>query len=267
MTILRLLSSLIRQFRVWDRPSQAALILALLLLVAVVLVAVFGPADVRQPAMIGGAGLLLATQLIILWGNRGLVTPFTQAQRHFINGDFGAASDLLETLRAEGKADARSLTLLGNTYRQLGRLDESETVLYEALNIRREHFPLYGFGRTLLAQGRYAEAAQAMEQALALGAPPVAAYDIGEAYFRQHNDDAAREWLTRAKPLAQEGYRVLMIDYILNQLDGGPLPPRELLQSGLPYWRASAERFGHTRYGQALVEDIQHLETLIEELD
>jgi tetratricopeptide (TPR) repeat protein len=264
---MRILVSLIRQFRTWDRPSKAALVIALLLLVTVLLTVAFGFEDIRQPALIGAAGLLLAIQLISLWGNRGLVTPFTQAQRHYMNGDFEGARDVLETLRAEGKGDSRSLTLLGNTYRQLGRLDESESVLYEALNIQREQFPLYGFGRTLLAQGRYAEAAQAMEEALALGAPPIAAYDIGEAYFRQHNHDAAREWLIRAKPLAQENYRILMLDYMLSQLDGTnePLPPREVLQSGLPYWRASAERFKHTRYGQALVEDLQHLETLIGE--
>ncbi len=91
--------------------------IALVLLIA-------APPEQRSIILISFAGLLIVIEISVLWGNRGMVSAFTQAQRLYLDGDFAATRDLLESVRA--KADARALTLLGNTYRQLGQLDQSE---------------------------------------------------------------------------------------------------------------------------------------------
>ncbi len=258
--------SFVSQIRNWDKSSQVAFALALVLLLAMIGVAAFGPIGLRQPAVIGIAGLFITAQIIIMWGNRGMVTPYTTAQRHFMAGDFEASRGILEELRATGKADANALTLLGNVYRQLGMLDQSEAVLREALDIRpKHHFPLYGFGRTLLAKADYSEAANIIRQAIEAGAPPIVQFDLGHALYRQGQEDEVRALLETVSPLAEEPFRVLMIRYLLYRLDAGELPVVEQIEAGLPYWRASAERFRHTPYGETLAKDVDYMLALIKE--
>jgi tetratricopeptide (TPR) repeat protein len=259
----KLTARLLRALRAWDSPTQIALMLALALLGITLLVALFAAPDMRQPALIGAGGLLIVTQIIVMWGNRNMVTPYTQAQRAFLEGDFETSRHLLEVVRASGKADVRDLTLLGNTYRQLGNLEASEDSLTEALRLRsNHHFPLYGFGRTLLIQGRYAEAVDAITHALEAGAPPVIKVDLGDAYFRQELWDEAWSALEGVRPLVVEPHRALMVDYLLYRLGKGDAPAPDLIESGLPYWRAEAERFRQTPYGQALAADVRHVQTL-----
>jgi tetratricopeptide (TPR) repeat protein len=239
----------------WDLPSRLALGLAVVLLLIE-----------RQPAIICFFGLVVVLQIIVMWANRSMITPYTQAQRLYLTGDFERAREILEGLRDKDKADFRALTLLGNAYRQLGELDASEMVLREALTISpNHHFPLYGFGRTLLVQGRYAEAADFIGKAAAEGAPPVVQLDAGEALYRQGAGEEASALLQINRQLAQEPYRALMADYLLYQLGIGEVPTRALLETGLSYWQASAERFRHTAYGQALAKDIRLMQTWIGE--
>src|SRR5690606_37166419 len=149
------------------------------------------------------------------------------------------------------RSNVQLLTLLGNTYRQLGMLDESEEVLTKAIELRPfDHFSLYGFGRTLLVRGLYAPAAEAIHEALQAGAPPIVQFDLGEARYRQGLTDDARLSLEAARRLDQESHRALMTDYLLYKLGAGKMPSRELIQSGLPYWQDHAGRFSHTPYGQ-----------------
>src|SRR5262245_39829111 len=124
----RFSARLIHIFRGWDKPSQIGLITALVLLLITLFIGTFGPLDLKQPARIGAVGLIIVIQVIIMWTNRGMVTPYTQAQRAYLAENFEAARDVLEAVRLAGKADARDLTLLGNTYRQLGQLEASEAV-------------------------------------------------------------------------------------------------------------------------------------------
>lgn len=257
----RLSARLVRWLRTWDRPSQMALGLALLFLLISVFLAAFGSGAIRQAALVSAAGLFILMQGIILWGNRGMVTPYTQAQRHFLAGDFDSARLVLESLRDTGKADADALTLLGNTYRQLGRLDNSETVLRQAIVMSpSHHFSLYGFGRTLQAKGDYAQAAQVLQNALTSGAPPLVQFDLGEIHFRQGLYDEAKILLQAAKPHLQEPYRVLMADYLLYRLGTSTPPNGEQIRQGLPYWQAYADKFRDTPYGAALAEDIRWLQ-------
>lgn len=255
---------LFASFRLWERTSQIAFGLALLLLVIVAAAYLSGAENLRQPSAIGVFGLLIILQIIILWANRGMVTPYTQAQRHYLAGNFAEAIRLLEGVRQAGKADVRALTLLGNTYRQEGHLEESEAVLREALELQpNHHFSLYGFGRTLMVMGRYAEASEVFIQAHEAGAPEIVRLDLGEAFYRQGETQQALEWLMSAEPAAYEPYQALMLAYLTYRLGQGQPPASDLLQAGLPFWEASAGRFRHTPYGQALAEDVRVMQLMI----
>lgn len=257
---------LLAQFRAWDRPAQLGLALALALMAVVLVVGRSAPDSLFEPALAGLLGLLIAVQVIVLWARRGLVTPYTQAQRHYLAGDFEAACAVLENLRQADKADFRALTLLGNAYRQQGALAESAVALQDALALQPNHnFPLYGFGRTLLVQGRYAEAAAVFERALAAGAPPIVRLDAAEAYYRLGNAAAAREQLAAADAV-NEAHRQLLRVYLLHRLDGGDPPDAALIQAGIAHWEANAARFAASPYGEALAVDIRWLQARLEEL-
>lgn len=262
----RFITFLVDRFRQWERPAQIGLALAFGLLVMTLLAAAFGPATLRQPSLIGAFGLLIAVQVIFMWANRHLVTPFTQAQRAYLAEDFDTTRRILESLDAADKSNARSLTLLGNTYRQLGLLDESQDALTKAVIFDpSDPFPLYGFGRTLLVKGLYVEAADALVRAVAAGAPPVVHTDLGETLYRQGKNEEARTTLESNKGTTQEPHRVLMAGYLLYRMGAGQPPSQELLRAGLPFWLASARRFQHTPYGRALADDVRHMQQLMEE--
>ena len=201
-----------------------------------------------------------------MWANRGMVTTYTQAQRLYLAEDFAGACALLESLRETGKADSQALTLLGNAYRQRAMLDDSETRLREALTLQPDfHFSLYGFGRTLLIQGRYAEAAQAIEKALVLGALPVVRLDAGEARYRLGHFEEAIRLLEAGIAPELEAYRRLMGHYLLYRMGQVVAPDAALVAAGLPYWQAQAERYRFTAYGRDLMEDIRAMQALNEE--
>lgn len=260
-----LFSRLRSDFKTWDRPTRIAVVLGVLLLIALLIAAAVGPEDLRVPALIGAGGLVIVSQIAVLWGNRGMISPFTQAQRHYLAGSFDQACDVLEAARTRGKIDVKSLTLLGNTYRQLGRLAESQAVLAEAVARAPEHyFARYGFGRTLLSRGEYAAAVDAIVEALRLGAPSIVQLDLAEAYYRlgQFADAVAPLESVRT----QESHRALMQAYLLYRMERGAPPSRDLVAAGLPYWMASAARFNATPYGGALAQDVERMQALIEEM-
>jgi Flp pilus assembly protein TadD len=184
----------------------------------------------------------------------------------YLMGDLEAARRVLEAFTAAGKADAQALTLLGNTYRQLGLLDESEQVLTKAVDLRpSDHFPRCGFGRTLLVKGLYEQAQTALKQAIQAGAPLVVRLDLAETYYRMGQMEAARALLLTLRGQLQEPYRALLLEYLLFRTGGGEPPPRTLIEAGLPFWAESAARFQHTPYGAALADDVYYLQTLSEE--
>lgn len=253
---------ILHTFFSWERSARIAFVLAILLLIGSLLVLRFGPETVRQPAMIGFIGLLFGIQIIFMWANRTMVTPYTLAQRRYLAEDFDGALAILEKAVAEDKADANVLTLLCNTYRQLGRLDESEEVVKKAIAIRpNDHFPRYGFGRTLLIKGQYAEAAGEIQRALEAGAPPIVQIDLGEARYRQGDFAAARTALEAVD--TDEPQRAALRNYLLHRM-GGSAPDVEVLREGLPYWQEVARRFAQTPYGFAVSEDVEVMETMLE---
>lgn len=253
-------------FRQWDKPTQLALGLALVFLAVAVAIYALDVPDMRQPAAVAMFGLVIVIQIIVMWGNRGMVTPYTQAQRLYLSGEIQQAIDLLAHIRSQDKADFRMLTLLGNAYRQVGELQLSEQVLREALELQpNHHFPQYGFGRTLLIQGYFAEAIQAFLQAREAGAPDIVLVDLGEAYYRAGDAEAARQALAQAVEVSGEAYQSLMTTYLLYRLDAGPPPDDALLQAGLPYWKAASARFAQIPYGQLLADDIDMMRAITQE--
>ncbi len=246
-------------FKTWERSTQVAVMVGLVLL-AILLIVAFTTPTLRQFALIGVGGLLIVSEVAVMWGNRGMISALTLAQRHYLEGDFESTRSVLEAARERGKMDVRAITLLGNTYRQLGRLAESEAILSEAIDKAPDHhFPRFGFGRTLLSKGDYAGAVESIRRSVELGAPPVVVLDLGEAYYRLGMSDEARVTLESAT--SDEPYRQLMQTYLLHKIDASFHPPSlELIQKGLPYWLASAERFRDTPYGEALKNDIEQMQ-------
>ena len=130
----------------------------------------FGPPDLRRPALIGFFGLVvIIAQVIFMWANRNMVMPYTRAQRLYLAEDFEAACHLLEELRArrwQGRcacADACSAMPIGSAicYRK------AKPFYARRWRLQPNHyFSRYGFGRTLLVQGRYAEAVEVSQQTL-----------------------------------------------------------------------------------------------------
>lgn len=257
-----LLRRLRGDFARWDRSTRIGFATGVVMLVVALIAVPLAPPEQRTLVLIGVIAIVIVLELTVLWGNRGMISAFTQAQRAYIEGDFLAARDTLEAVRP--KADARTLTLLGNTYRQLGQLHESEAVLSEAVDKAPNHyFPLYGFGRTLLAEGRYAEAVDAIRRALDLGAPPLVRFELGEAYYRLSQPEAAAEALRSVVGRSDaEPHRVLMAAYLLYRLGEGTPPATDVVLDGLPYWEAAAERFRETAYGTALMHDVRDMVTL-----
>jgi tetratricopeptide (TPR) repeat protein len=260
-----ILIGFVRQFRTWDVASRVSFGIAFILFWVVLALLSFGPDVVRDYALAGVVGLLLAMQLIVLWGNRTMIMPYTKAQRHFMAGDFARARDVLEAeiehQRQIGKkVDSDTLTLLGNVYRQLGNLTKSQQLLRDALKIGpKSHFSHYGLGRTLLAQGDYIAAANHIEQAVDLGAPPVVIFDLGYVYAHLDEPEKAVTMLQKALQETDEAHRQLMATYLLHQFGAGDAPDHELIAAGLPYWHEEASRFSQTLYGQQVQKAIDEL--------
>ena len=255
----------IKAFRSWERSTQLAFIIAFVLLIIAFIVVLSSSGNLRQNALIGFIGLIIALQIIFMWGNRTMVTAYTQAQRRYLAEDFIGARDILETFHNTGKLNASSLTLLANTYRQLGDVEKSEEIVKKALALRPfDHFPLYSFGRTLLIRGFYAQAIDTFRQALQAGAPTIVEFDLGEALYRNGEFDASAELLERLRDPQQESFRLLMTDYLLYRMGRRDTLDTLEVSAGIAYWRELANRFQVTPYGQMLAQDVAYMQSLVE---
>lgn len=258
-----------QQMRTWEHPTRVAFFGALALIPILLLLAVIAPASVQTPVLIGLAGILIAIQVIAMWGNRNLVTPYTRAQRLYLSGDLEAARDVLETARDTNKTSGRKpdvdiITLLGNVYRSLGELDASEELLRKAVKIAPEaQFPRYGLGRTLLTKGSYALAASEFELAAQGSVSGAVLFEIGHARYRMGEHDAARAALHDSLNFELEDYRQLMARFWLQKLGEDHTFSLNVLEEGLVFWKAEVQRFRNTPYGQSIEEDVLALEGLV----
>ncbi len=259
--MIQILQRVLRDFRSWERSLRLTLGLAAALLALLTLVIAFGPLEVRLYACIGAFGLIGVMQISVMIAYRGMVTPLVRAQRHFMAGEFEAARDVLQAARQAGELDMRALTLLGNTLRQLGDIGGSRAILSEALHKSPDHhYPMYGYGRTLLVDGQYAEAAAMFARALAAGAPEATRLDLAEAYWRAGQHEQAHAALEQSKALLPhvEAHRQVLAAYLTAMMQGKAPPPGD--PQGVAFWEASAVRFGHTPYGRDLVVDVRRMQ-------
>lgn len=260
-----------RDFPTYDPAARYALVVGFGLLIILLLALFFGVPEFRVYAAIGAGLTVIVMEIAVLWANRRMVTPYTQAQRAYLRGDFDETRRILEAERETGRANMRSLTLLGNTYRQLGLLSKSRAVLSEAVEKgQNHHFPLYGLGRTLLSQGDYAEAFDVLARAVQAGAPPVVQLDVVEALYRAGRFDEGAHLLRtldqdRTLSEGAEPHRLLMAALLRHRLLGAPVPSPELVAAGLPFWEAARDRFAGSPYSQALMQDIAFFSAIMNE--
>lgn len=247
-----IIHQIFKQFRSWERPAQISFVMALLLAIPAVILSLTGDETIRGYAVISLMASLFVAQLIFLWANRGMVNDYTRAQRHFLRGEFGQAVTILNNHIQNHPKDVQAMTLLGNTYRQLGDLEASHAILLEAVNIQpMNYFPLYGFGRTLLVAGQFSQAITTFQKTLKAGGHPITYFDIGEAAYFDGDVQIAREALQRA--LAEgdgDENRVWMANALLAQLDKTHIPPAT--DDSRVYWLAQADLFKNTPYGKAI---------------
>ena len=263
---MRTLIGLLKQIRTWDRTTKTALAIDLVLLILALIFVRTNP-DLRTPALIGSAGLFIVLQIIVLWGNRNMVSIFTQAQRHYMAGEFEIVTALLraefDTLQSEGKTPSiDALVLLGNAYRNNGQLRESESILRIAVARRPDyHFAQYGLAKTRQAVGDYNQVIQYLAEAIKRGAPEIVRFDLAFTQYLRGDDESAQSALNSI-PETDEVHRILMTTYLNHELNNGQPPKRDLIDAGLPFWMAEVERFGHMPYGrdvQVIVDRLQKL--------
>lgn len=259
---MRILVGLFREIPKWDKASQIALGIALILLVLAMAILATVP-DLQTSALIGGVGLLLAIQGIFMWGNRNMVSPYTKAQRLFVDGKFDEVVLVLKQYIAdEPHPIIDALVLLGNAYRNLGQLHESEAILRIALARRKNyHFALYGVAKIRLAKGDYGEAIKHLETALEHGAPDIIRFDLAHALLRLGQESEAIE-IFRELASSTDAHRALFAQYVLF-VDGAEKPSSALITAGLPFWKAESERFHDTPYAQAIANDVVAIEKLL----
>jgi tetratricopeptide (TPR) repeat protein len=217
----------------------------------------------RLLPMILVIGLLTVLQLWALFGPSGRRNAFHRAQAAFMAGDYAGAEGLLAEWLAANPDHLQGRTLLGNTYRQAGKLNESRALLQAlADNHPGQAFPLYGLGRSCLAMGDYPAAIQALEGALGAGGQKVMRAELALAYYLDGQaEGAAQEAAKAARLLSLEAHRGLMLNLILLRTKDDPQarPLLEHYQTGLSYWGAEATRFVQTPYGQALQNELHYL--------
>jgi len=235
----------------WEPAARISLLLAMTVFLSMSGLLWLGSERFQQPALVGLVTSLLFMQGLVLWANRRMVTPLTAARRHYLRGDFHQVIRLLASEVTSENPDADALTLVGNTYRQMGNLEESEKVLFKAVNISPEaYFPVYGFGRTALMKGDYDTAKQYLSRAIELNAPPATCVDLAEIHYRLGEIEQMKRMLEVA-PSDLDAPRQLMRMF----LSEGNYRVTEDQEAALAYWEEMAKRFSHTAYGVALERD------------
>lgn len=273
-----ILFGLIREMTRWDIPSKIALAINLILLVIALAIASTQP-DLRTPSTVAIVGLVISLQVIVMWGNRNLVAPYTQAQRHFLAGEFEQARDVLEGFIDDQQTQRKNIdvdvfVVLGNTYRNLGKLDRSENTLNIALNNRPNyHFALYGIGKTLLASGNYQGAIDAFTETLEQGGYLTTYIDLAHANYLAGHQEHVAPLLETAYEREQQGHttgelhelhRDLLSQYLLWKVGEAQAPDDGyIIRAGIEFLEAEAQRFAHTPYGQAVSKQVDELRSLL----
>jgi tetratricopeptide (TPR) repeat protein len=256
MMLWQLARDLTRRLPEWDAPAKLSLAIALALLILLLGIGFVGPDAIRLPARFGAFGLLITMQLLFLWANRRDASPYHLAQQHFINGDYQAARDLLESMPERGRASADALVLLGNTYRNVGKFSSAQSALQRALSLKPQHtLALFSIGKLQLVQGEYHAACEYITRAIDAGAPEHVRFELGQAYYLlADHDEALRQLVAARSELADDSIQCLLLSTYLHRLDAGDLPACAAGQAHARFWRDEAHRYSNTPYGAHLAE-------------
>ncbi|MCY3866626.1 MAG: tetratricopeptide repeat protein [Chloroflexi bacterium] len=261
MLFRQLARDLTRRLPEWDASAKLSLAIAVTLLLALLALGFFGPDVIRLPARIGAFGLLISIQLLFLWANRRDVSPFHQAQQHFIAGEYQAARSLLEAIPERGRASVDALVLLGNTYRNLGQFEMCQAALQRALAIKPQHaLAHYSVGKLNLARGEYERASECFQRAIEAGAPDRVKFELGLAAYLLGKPEAAERRLSEARSaLVDDPAHLLLLQYILFALNLGGGPDTALIRENLVYWHDEKCKYMETPYGDFLTEVVREL--------
>ena len=261
MMLRRLAGDFVRGVPQWDAASKLSLVLGAALLLLTLGLGFFGPPAVQMPARIGAFGLLLTLQLLVLWGNRRAISPYHDAQQHFIKGDYAAARDILEQIPQSERVSVDALILLGNTYRHLGQFDESRRALERGLQLKPGyHFALYGIGKLHLVLGAYDDACDFIGRALAAGSPAIVQFDLGQAFYLRGDAEKARHCFDSiASIVADEPPQAMLCAYYRHRMGGSAPPDARSIRQNILFWQAEAAKYSPTAYGAALQADVAAL--------
>ena len=246
----------------WEASVKVSLALALLLFVILMALGLGGPPAVRLPARFGAFGVLITLQLLFLWGNRREISPYHQAQQHFIAGDFHAARSVLEAAPATSRESVDALVLLGNTYRHLTLFEQSRSALERALALNpRHHLAHFSLGKLRLILGEYAAAHESIARAIELGAPDIVRFELGQASLLSgHTEAALRAFRGLPADVSDLPGPALLLAYYLHSLDAAERPNASLIDAGLAHCRADAAKYAGTPYGDHLKQALGQLE-------
>ena len=267
MMLWQLARDLTRRLPEWDAPAKLSLAIALALLILLLGIGFFGPEAVQLPARFGAFGLLITIQLLFLWANRRDASPYHLAQQHFINGEYQAARDLLESMPERGRASADALVLLGNTYRNLGNFSSARSAFKRALSLKPRHaLGLFSAGKLHLVQGEYRGAREYITRAIHAGAPELVRFELGQAHFLlADHDEALRQFVDARSAVADDPVKCLMLNVYLHTLNARGLPACAVVQESIQFWRDEARRYSDSPYGAHLAEMIGDLDLASEE--
>ena len=248
----------------WEASVKASLALALFLFVILMALGLGGPPAVRLPARFGAFGVLITLQLLFLWGNRREISPYHQAQQHFIAGDFQATRSILEAAPASSRESVDALVLLGNAYRHLALFEQSRAVLERALALNaRHHLAHFSLGKLSLILGEYAAARESIARAIELGAPAIVNFELGQACFLSDQKDAAlRAFRGLPADVSDQPGPALLLAYYWHSLGAAEPPSATLISAGSESLRADAAKYARTPYGEHLARVPQQLERL-----
>ena len=261
MILRYLFRDLRRRLPSWDPASKLSLGIAIVLLLLLFWLGIEGPQSLRIPARFGAFGLLLTVQLIFFWGNRRAISPYHQAQRHFVAGDYGSARKILEQIPDSGRASVDALVLLGNTYRHLGEFELGRKTLQRALQLKPDyHYAWYAAGKLSLVAGRFGEAADELERALATGAPALVHFDAGLARFMHGEQARAIEHFSRyCAGATDEPEKVALVRICQFIADQSDLPHASEIGDHLSLWQDEAAKYAGTPYGENLGELVEQM--------
>ncbi|MCY4073185.1 MAG: tetratricopeptide repeat protein [Chloroflexi bacterium] len=260
------LRDLYKRLPEWDRSSQLSLYLAVILLVVLLLAGFVGPDEIKLPARLGAFGLLLTLQLVIFWGNRRAISPYHEAQQHYIRGEYESARDLLEPVPETHRESVDALVLLGNCYRQLGQFDRAKLAIDRALQIKPDyHYALYAAGKLNLVLGDYPQARDFIERAYCLGAPDVVNFDLGQACYYLGDHSKAATYLGKFCELPfDEPAKTTLAMHYLKILTNRQPASAESMRESIIYWKEEAARYRKTGYGTAILNEVEQLQGTVD---